>query len=43
MFGQGAQAPSIEVQSCVQSPFSMANFFFKVFCAKKPARLEVKY
>ena len=29
MLGQGAQAPSIEVQGFVQSAFSMANFFFK--------------
>ena len=34
MFGQGAQAPSIEVQSCVQSAFSMTNFFESILCVK---------
>ena len=34
MFGQGAQAPSIEVQWFVQSAFSMANFFLKYFVRK---------
>ena len=35
MLGQGAQAPSIEVQRFVQSGFSMANFFKKYFVRKK--------
>ena len=30
MLGQGAQAPSVEVQQFVQSAFSMANFLKKV-------------
>ena len=34
MFGQGAQAPSIEVQSCAQSAFSMADFFLSILCVK---------
>ena len=34
MLGQGAQAPSIEVQQFVQSAFSMANFFLKYFVRK---------
>ena len=34
MLGQGAQAPSIEVQRFVQSVFSKANFFFKYFVRK---------
>ena len=34
MLGQGAQAPSIEVQRFVQSAFSMANFFLKYFAHK---------
>ena len=34
MLGQGAQAPSIEVQRFVQSGFSMANFFLKYFVRK---------
>ena len=34
MFGQGAQAPSIEVQRFVQSAFSMTNFFKKYFVRK---------
>ena len=33
MLGQGAQAPSIEVQRFVQSAFSMA-IFFKYFVRK---------
>ena len=32
MFGQGAQAPTIEVQWFAQLAFSVANFL-KVFCA----------
>ena len=35
MLGQGAQAPSIEVQQFVQSAFSLVNFFFKYFVHKK--------
>ena len=34
MLGQGALAPSIEVQRFVQSPFSMANFLKKYFVRK---------
>ena len=34
MFGQGAQAPSIEVQWFVQSAFSMANLKKKYFVHK---------
>ena len=34
MLGQGAQAPSIEVQCFVQSKFSMANFFKSILCVK---------
>ena len=34
MLGQGAQAPSTEVQRFVQSAFSMANFFLKYFVRK---------
>ena len=34
MFGQRAQAPSIEVQRFVQSAFSMANFLKKHFVRK---------
>ena len=34
MLGQGAQAPSTEVQQLVQSAFSMANFFKKYFVRK---------
>ena len=34
MLGQGAQAPSIEVQRFVQSAFSIANFFKKYFVHK---------
>ena len=34
MLGQGAQAPSIEVQQFVQSAFAMANFFLKYFVRK---------
>ena len=34
MLGQGAQAPSIEVQRFVQSAFSIANFFLKYFVRK---------
>ena len=34
MLGQGAQAPSIEVQRFVQSAFSRANYFFKYFVRK---------
>ena len=34
MLGQGAQAPSIEVQRFFQSAFSMANFFLKYFVRK---------
>ena len=34
MFGQGAHAPSIEVQRFVQSAFSMAKFFLKYFVRK---------
>ena len=34
MLGQGAQAPSIEVQRFVQSAFSMANVSSKYFVRK---------
>ena len=35
MLGQGAQAPSIEIQRFVQSAFSMDNvFFLNVLCVK---------
>ena len=34
MLGQGAQAPSIEVQRLFQSAFSMANFFKSILCVK---------
>ena len=34
MLGNGAQAPSMEVQRFVQSAFSMANFFLKYFVRK---------
>ena len=34
MLGQGAQAPSIEVQRFVQSAFFRANFFKKHFVQK---------
>ena len=34
MLGQGAQAPSIEVQRFVQSAFSMVNFLKKYFVHK---------
>ena len=34
MLGQGAHAPSTEVQRFVQSAFSMANSFFKYFVRK---------
>ena len=34
MLGQGAQAPSVEVQRFVQSAFSMANFLKKYFGRK---------
>ena len=34
MLGQGAQAPSIEVQRFVQPAFSMANFFESILCVK---------
>ena len=34
MLGQGAQAPSTEVQRLDQSAFSMANFFLKYFVRK---------
>ena len=34
MFGQGAQAPSIEVQWFVQLAFSMTNFLKKYFVRK---------
>ena len=34
MYGQGAQAPSIEVQRFVQSAISMANFFKSILCVK---------
>ena len=34
MFGEGAQAPSIEVKWFVQSAFSTAIFFFKYFVRK---------
>ena len=34
MLGQGAQAPSTEVQRFVQSAFFTANFFFKYFARK---------
>ena len=32
MLGQGAQAPSTEVQRFVQSALSMANFFKSILC-----------
>ena len=34
MLGQGAQAPSIEVQRFAQLAFFTANFFFKYFVRK---------
>ena len=34
MLGQGAQAPSIEVQRFVQSAFSVDNFLKKYFVRK---------
>ena len=34
MLGQGAQAPSTEVQRFVQSAFSLANFFKSILCVK---------
>ena len=34
MLGQGAQAPSIEVQQFVQSAFSKANFFESILFVK---------
>ena len=34
MLGQGAQAPSIEVQRFVQLTFSMANFLLSILCVK---------
>ena len=34
MLGQGAHAPSIEVQRFVQSAFFMANLFLKYFVRK---------
>ena len=34
MLGQGAHAPSIEVQRFVQSAFSMADFFLNYFARK---------
>ena len=34
MFGQEAQAPSIEVQRFVQSASSKAKFFLSIFCVK---------
>ena len=34
MLGQGAQAPSVEIQRLVQSAFSTANFFKKYFVRK---------
>ena len=38
MSGQGAQAPSIEVQRFVRSVFSMANFFFFKYFVRKNCR-----
>ena len=40
MLGQGAQAPSIEVQRFDQSAFSMANFFQNIL-SKKTGEVEV--
>ena len=34
MLGQGAQAPSTEVQRFVQSAFSMANFLKSILSVK---------
>ena len=34
MLGQGAQAPSIEVQRFVQSAFFMANCLKSIWCVK---------
>ena len=34
MLGQGAQAPSVEVQRFVQSAFFMTNIFLKYFECK---------
>ena len=34
MLGQGAQAPSIEIQRFVQPAFSIANFFKNYFVRK---------
>ena len=42
MFGQGAQAPSIEVQSFVQSAFSMAALKKSILCVKT-GEVEVNY
>ena len=42
MFGQGAQAPTIEVQWLVQSAFSTADFFQKYF-GRKTGEVEVNY
>ena len=40
MLGEGAQAPSIEVQQFVQSAVSMANFFLS-FLRVKTGEVEV--
>ena len=42
MFGQGAQAPSNEVQWFAQSAFFTANFFLSILCVKA-GEVEVNY
>ena len=42
MFGEGAQAPSMEVQWFVQPAFSMANFFLSILSVKT-GEMEVNY
>ena len=42
MFGQGAQALSIEVQWFAQSAFSVANFLKSILCVKT-GEVEVNY
>ena len=42
MFGQGAQAPSIEFQWFAQSAFSVADFFKSILCVKT-GEVEMNY
>ena len=42
MFGQGTQAPSIEVQRFAQSAFSVANCLKSILCVKT-GEVEVNY